>query len=52
MAAMRRAIAKGVDRDEAIITAARARPTYQDIRMNSAFRVEQIVAPILGYRMP
>jgi hypothetical protein len=53
--AMRRAIAKGVDRDQAIISAVRARATYQAIADElgvSRQRVRQIVAPVLGYRTP
>jgi hypothetical protein len=55
VAAMRRAIAKGVDRDQAIIAAVRARATYQAIADElgvSRQRVQQIVAPVLGYRTP
>jgi hypothetical protein len=55
VAAMRRAIAKGVDRDQAIISAVRARATYQAIADElglSRQRVHKIVAPVLGYRTP
>jgi hypothetical protein len=55
LAAMRRAIAKGVNRDQAIISAVRAHATYQAIADElgvSRQRVHQIVAPVLGYRTP
>jgi len=55
LAAMRRAIAKCVDRDQAIIAAVGARTSYQAIADElgvSRQRVHQIVAPVLGYRTP
>jgi hypothetical protein len=53
IAAMRRAIARGVRRDQAIISAVRARASYQAIADElgvSRQRIHQIVAPVLGYR--
>jgi hypothetical protein len=55
LAAMRRAIARGVRRDKAIISAVKARATYQAIADElgvSRQRVQQIVAPAFGYRTP
>jgi hypothetical protein len=55
LAAMGRAIARGVRRDQAIISAVRAGASYQAIAEDlglSRQRVQQIVAPVLGYRTP
>jgi hypothetical protein len=53
LAAFRRAIAKGIDRDEAIVSAVAARATYRAVGDElglSRQRIHQIVAPVLGYR--
>jgi hypothetical protein len=53
LAALRRAIAKGIDRDEAIVSAVEASATYQAVGDEfglSRQRIHQIVAPVLGYR--
>jgi hypothetical protein len=53
LAAMRRAIAKGIERDDAIVAAVEARATYQAIADELGLtrqRIQQIVAPVLGYR--
>jgi hypothetical protein len=55
LAALRRAIAKGLDRDKAIVSAVRARATYQAVGHElglSRQRIHRIVAPVLGYRAP
>ena len=53
LATMRRAIAKGGERDDAIVAAVEARATYQAIADELGLtrqRIQQIVAPMLGYR--
>jgi DNA-binding NarL/FixJ family response regulator len=55
LAAMDRAIARGVRRDKAIISAVKSGASYQAIAEDlglSRQRVQQIVAPVLGYRTP
>jgi hypothetical protein len=55
LTAMGRGIARGLRRDKAIISAVRSGASYQAIAEDlglSRQRVQQIVAPVLGYKAP